>query len=236
MIKYFFLILIFFNFLQSEDFFETRQKTLQDIKNIVQYEESLARAYEQYIVDNYKLPSSISDITSLIGGNISSFVTTVGSNVNTTVLTSGLPKINYALGSNLITDTSIKSLYESNTFRKKTYIRDSAVYFMLEDAFAKHLFDLIKQSDAIVDCPPIINTAINCKENNHIFVGVSNSAKTTFLMNYYIEKFKTGPIIITNDTSKYTNSVFSSISKGTLLYDINGIKYVKTTTSIEALK
>ena len=39
MIKLFLFLIISFNFLQSETFQE-RQTTLQDIKNIVQYEES----------------------------------------------------------------------------------------------------------------------------------------------------------------------------------------------------
>lgn len=239
MIKYLFLILIFFNFLQSEDF-EARQKTLQDIKNIVQYEESLARAYEQYIIDNYKLPSSISNITTLIGGDVTTFVLSIDSQVNATVLASGLPKINYALNSNLITDLSIKSLYESDTFRKKTYLRNNAVYFSLDDSLAKHIFDLIKlnSGNEIKTCASTNGDKV-CIKESHIYVSPTYTSGeiTGYIMCYRIDKFKTGPIIVTNDSSKYiSEDVFDSIPRGALIYDIKGVKYVKTLTSIEALK
>ena len=238
MIKYFLFLIITFNFLQSETFQE-RQAILQDIKNIVQFEESFARTYEEYILDNYKLPQNTGIITILMGGDIKSFVT-IDDKVNSTTLTSGLPKINYALGDDLIADLSIKSLYESDTFRKRTYVRDGAVYFILEDNFAKHLFDLIKlnSSDEIKDCSSS-NTDKACIKDNHIYIEATYSSGeiTGYLMCYHIDKFKTGPIVVTNDTSKHiTEEVFNSIPKGALIYDTDGVKYVKTTTGIEALK
>ena len=238
MIKYFLFLVMSFNILQSETFQE-RQNILLDIKNIVQYEESLARAYEQYIIDNYKLPSSISDITTLIGGNITNFVLNIDSQVNTTDLTSGLPKINYALG-DMITDVSFTSLYESDTFRKKTYVRDSAVYFILDDIFAKHIFDLIKlNSGSEIKTCVSTNTDKVCIKNSQIYISptYTSSEITGYIMSYRIDKFKTGPIIVTNDTSKYiSEDVFSSIPRGALIYDIKGVKYVKTLRSIEILK
>jgi hypothetical protein len=240
MIKYFLFLIISFNFLESETFQE-RQNTLQDIKNIVQYEESFARIYEQYILDNYKLPPNVSAITSLMGGTITSFVTNINSEVNGTTLTVGLPKINYALGDILKTDSGIKSLYESDTFRKRTYVQDNAVYFILEDSFAKHLFDLIKlnSGNEIQDCSSS-NSNKACKRDNHIYIdatGVTSTTINSYLMSYHVDKFKTGPIVVTNDSTKFTTEeVFKSIPKGALIYDIDGVKYIKTTTTIEALK
>lgn len=239
MIKYFLFLILGFNFLQSETFQE-RQNILLDIKNIVQYEESLSRAYEQYIIDNYKLPSSISNITTLIGGNITNFVLNIDSQVNTTVLTSGLPKINYALGNSLITDSSFTSLYESDIFRKMTYVRNNAVYFILDDIFAKHIFDLIKlnSGNEIKTCIST-NTDKVCIKDSQIYISpiYTSGEITGYIMSYRIDKFKTGPIIVTNDKSKYiSEDVFTSIPRGALIYDIKGVKYVKTLTSIEALK
>lgn len=240
MIKYFLFLIISFNFLQSETFQE-RQATLQDIKNIVQYEESFARTYEQYILTNYKLPPTVTTITSLMGGTITAFVTTIGSKINTTTLVDGLPKINYALGDVLKADLGIKSLYESDTFRKRTYVRDGAVYFILEDSFAKHLFDLIKlnSGNEIRDCSSG-NSDKACKRDNHIYIdasGVTTTTIPTYLMSYHVDKFITGPIIVTDNSAKYaTEAVFKSIPKGALIYDIAGKKYIKTTTTIEAIK
>lgn len=78
------------------------------------------------------------------------------------------------------------------------------------------------------------------QKNNHIYIDVENLASDVpnkYLMAYHIDKFKTGPIIITDDTSKHiTESAFDSISKGALLYDTNGVKYIKTLDGIEVLK
>ena len=239
MIKYFLFLVISFSILQSETFQE-RQAILQDIKNIVQYEESFTRTYEQYILTNYKLPPTVATITTLMGGTITSFVS-IDDKVNLTTLSSGLPKINYALGDDLKADLSIKSLYESDTFRKRTYVRDGAVYFILEDSFAKHLFDLIKlnSGNEIKDCSSS-NSDKACKRDNHIYIdatGVTTITIASYLMSYHIDKFKTGPIVVTNDSTKYTTEdVFKSIPKGALIYDIDGVKYIKTTTTLEALK
>ena len=238
MIKYFLFLVISFNFLQSETFQE-RQSTLQDIKNIVQFEESFARTYEQYILTNYKLPPTVGTITSLMNGDVKYFVT-IDNQVNSTTLTYGLPKINYALGDDLKADLGIKSLYEGDTFRKRTYFRDGAVYFILEDSFAKHLFDLIKlnSGNEIKDCSST-NSDKACIKDNHIYIDATYTSGeiTGYLMCYHIDKFKTGPIVVTNDTSKHiTEEVFNSIPKGALIYDTDGVKYVKTTTGIEALK
>lgn len=239
MIKYFLFLLISFNFLQAETFQE-RQITLQDIKNIVQYEESFAKTYEQYILANYKFPPTTKTITDLMNGGIKDFVT-IDAKVNDTTLTDGLPKINYALGDDLKADLSIKSLYESDTFRKRTYVRDSAVYFILEDSFAKHLFDLIKlnSGNEILDCSST-NSNKACKRDSHIYIdatGVTTTTIASYLMSYHVDKFKTGPIVVTSDSSKYTSEdVFKSIPKGALIYDTTGKKHVKTTNSIAVLK
>lgn len=235
MIRLFLIFVISFTFLQSETF-EERQKTLQDIKSVIQYEESVARIYELYILNNLKLPT-IAQINTLLGGNVKDFIT-IDDKINEATLTSGLPKITYALGTDLIAETSIKSLYDSNTYRKKTYVRGDAVYFILEDIFAKHLFDLIAFNDGneIEECNTTLVKA--CIYNNHIYIvpTYTSGSISGYWIAYHIDKFKTGPIVVTDDTSKHSEEVFKSIAKGTLIYDITGVKYIKTTLGIEVLK
>jgi predicted GNAT family N-acyltransferase len=56
-------------------------------------------------------------------------------------------------------------------------------------------------------------------------------------MYFYKENFKKGPIIITSDrTLQTTNAEFDFIPKGAVLYDEDGIKYVKTSTGIEEIQ
>ena len=238
MMKLFLFLIISFNFLQSETFTE-RQATLQDIKNIVQYEESFAKTYEQYLLTNYKFPPNIGTITTLMNGNIKAFVT-IDDKVNDTTLVAGLPKINYALTDALKADSSIAALYESNTFRKRTYVRDNAVYIILEDSFAKHLFDLIKlnSGNEILDCSST-NSNKACKRDNHIYIdatGVTSTTIASYLMSYHVDKFKTGPIIISDASIGLSKDEFKSIPKGALIYDTSGKKYVKTNSNIEVLK
>lgn len=55
-------------------------------------------------------------------------------------------------------------------------------------------------------------------------------------MAYHIDNFKKGPIVITSDTSLHSETEFNSIPRGALLIDRTGLRYVKTTSSIEALQ
>ena len=232
--------------------FEDRQSVLQDVKTMILYEESIARAYEEYILKNYSIPNDTN-----IGGLIDTL--TLKNDIGTTINLDPLnTKISYNLKSEIKTaDEGIKTLYESNTFRKRTYYEKNSgkIYFLLEDEFAKHLYDLIKQNNGVIlNCPTTEGnvTKQNCKLNKHIYIGVTNIKKYTvknsqgndeviyepdnYLITYHIDKFKTGPIVITTDSSKYSLNTFDFISKGALIYDTNGLKYVKTINGIEVLK
>jgi hypothetical protein len=232
--KIVFLFFIFINisFALEVVNFEDRQKVLQDVKSIILYEESIARAYEEYILTNYAIPT-LAQIKILIGDLP---ITDTGVAV-TLSLDSTLTKISYGLSDDL-EDSSIKALYESNTFRKRTYYRNNEINFVLEDIFAKHLYDLIKQKGSGLGvCASIANA--DCIKNNHVYIKPTYTSGeiTSFLINYHIDKFKAGPIIVTSDTSKHiTEEEFDSIPKGALIYDITGIKYLKTTSGIEVLK
>ena len=240
--KLFFIFIFLSNIAFSLDLndFEERKSILEDVKSIILYEESIAIAYENYILSNYSIPT-LTQIKALIGD-----LTTQVSGITTTLTlnNSAITKISYALSDDLKkADASIKALYDSNTFRKRTYVRNNEVYFILEDVFAKHLYDLIKTNGEIINADkPLISCSLNkvCKKNNHIYVEVQSLVSDMpdkYLMAYHIDKFKTGPIIITNDTSNYlTKSIFNSIPKGALLYDTNGVKYLKTVSGIEVLK
>jgi hypothetical protein len=234
-----FYIFINLSFALELTTFEDRQKVLQDIKSIILYEESIAKAYEEFILKNYAIPT-LTQIESLIG-ELQVIVPEVKS--TTITLDSNFTIISYGIADDLKTDNSIKTLYESNTFRKRTYFRNEQINFILEDEFAKHLYDLIKENGSIENCPnSAFITPRNCKENNHIYIQLTKKLDGVdfipdkYLMVYHIDKFKTGPIVITNVITDYTKSEFDFIPKGALLYDIDGLKYVKTLTGIKVLK
>lgn len=242
MIRYIFILIFTFNIVFAVDLadFEYRQKILLDVKKVVQDEESIARAYEQYILDNYKIPVNISALyTSSYLGLSTDFLDGI-SNFSTNFNTFNLGEnyISYGLKDTLTVDTRITSLYESNTFRKRTYYRNNKIYIVLEDYFAKHLYDLIEQNGSgLSTCIGLSNIA--CIKDNHIYIKPTYTLNeiTDFLISYHIDKFKTGPIIITSNTALHiTRREFDSIPKGAILYDTTGAKFVKTNSGIEGLK
>ncbi|MDZ7818136.1 MAG: hypothetical protein U5K55_05775 [Aliarcobacter sp.] len=244
MIRNLFLLIFTFYVLYGADEinlndFEIRQTILQDIKKVVQSEESIARAYEQYILDNYEIPSLMTQLynTNYLGTSSDFLGTITGFSTNFNTFVLGLSKLSYALNDTLKADSGIKALYEGNSFRKRTYYRNSEIYFVLEDAFAKHLFDLIQQKGSgLSTCVGLAN--VSCVNNNHIYIKptYTSSDITGYFMAYHIDNFKAGPIVITNDTTLYSSPEFNSIAKGSLLIDRDGLRYVKTTSGIEALQ
>jgi hypothetical protein len=239
------LILIFsFYLLNADDIvdFQTRQSVLQDIKKIIQNEESIARAYEEYILNNYNIPSNISLLyTSDYLGTGAEFISSISS-FDTKFITFSISgnQLSYALNNALQSDAGVKQFYENEAFRKRTYVRNNKIYFILEDSFAKHLFDLIIQSgEGLINPCSSSNSGKSCILNNHIYIKptYTSSEITDYLMSYHIDKFRTGPIVVTKNTALHiTSDEFKSIPRGALLYDTEGVKYVKTTAGIEVLK
>lgn len=234
--KKLFLFFIFFNiFSFAEDFstFENRQKILQKIRTVIVQEESIARAYENFLLKNYKIPTFLDLITAdYLGANfLDNFDTTNFNSFTLNNLT-----LSYAFKSTDIkNDEDLKKLYESDIFRNRTYFQNNLIYFTFENEFAKHIYFLIKrQNSPILDCTNISSKRY-CTKNNHIYI-YSDDAKSALLMYYHKDKYKTGPFIITNNTTLYSNIEFSTIPKAIVLYDTDGKKYIKTTTEIKALK
>ena len=113
--KLFFIFIFLSNIAFSLDLndFEERKSILEDVKSIILYEESIAIAYENYILSNYSIPT-LTQIKALIGN-----LTTQVSGITTTLTlnNSAITKISYALSDDLKkADASIKALYDSNIF------------------------------------------------------------------------------------------------------------------------
>jgi hypothetical protein len=241
MIRIFLVLLIIQNFLYSADSaFITQQKLLLNVKTIIQEEESMARAYERFIINERKLPILFSELknNNYLGSGFS-----LTSFDSTALIESDFDfnlkkNINNRLkGTTLVNDTSIKHLYESDLFRKKTYYVDTdTIGIKLEDMFANHLYFLSSTGGFnLIECNTIPKKKY-CTKGDDIYIYKEDS-QLNFLMYYSIDKFKTGPIIITSDTSLHiTNDEFNYIPKSALLYDTEAVKYIKTRTSIEVVK
>lgn len=239
MIRFFSFLVLLYSSLFSVDYdltnFDDRQSAIKEIKKVIIKEEQIVNAYEEYILENYSVPTIANLLTNSFLGT--SFLSNLDlTNFNTiTIDTSILSRLSYSLKSTLSDDPFLKNLYDGNTFRKNTFYADNKINMIVQDDFAKHLLYLIsKQPTGITDCT-ILSTKY-CRSGDEIYI-YDSTLRTNLLMYYNKDRFKTGPIIITDDTTlQVNNQEFDFIPKGALLYDEEGNKYVKTIDSIEKLR
>ncbi|APW64444.1 hypothetical protein LPB137_00645 [Poseidonibacter parvus] len=241
----FLTLFISLNTLHAEDSeFIQQQELFLKVKTIIQEEESIARAYENFILNEKKLPTTFAQLVTDeyldSGFTLTPFVDGETVSVNDF----GFRKeINNRLkGSSLEEDESIQRLYESDLFRKKTYFYDrDEIGIKLEDEFVNHLYFLSSTAGFnLIKCgiSPKKKYCWNKEDTDENVIYIyQEDAQTNLLMYYSVDNFKTGPIIITNDTSLHiTSDEFNSIPKGALLYDTEAVKYIKTRDSIEVVK
>lgn len=236
------ILIVFISFLYSEetDFtgFNERQVILDKIKDVIKKEELVVKAYERYILDTKSLPESIDDLLTSDYLGTDFFDAYDTDNFSSIDFSDG--KLTYALKETLTQDEKIKEIYESNTFRDRTFFKDSSIFFLIEDDFAKHLNYLILEQNKspIISCEDSSSKKYCLRDTNHIYIYSSDTVKddSTLLMYYHQDKFKSGPIMITKDISLHSNKEFTYLRKGTIMYDSDATKYIKTPTSIQVLK
>jgi len=250
MIKIFLTLFLILNSLKAADSstFSDKQQLLVIVKEMIQAEESIARAYESYIINEKKIPEDYNSLLTedYLGTNfksipeISNFSFDFKKELTSRVVNTSLES-----------DTSALRIYESDLFRKKTYYTNNAttdvksddtIVFKLEDEFVNHLYFLSSTAGFdLIECGSLPKKKYcwnkESDDENVIYI-YTDDTQTDLLMYYSIDKFKTGPIIITSDTSLHVTSEeeFSSIPKGALLYDTDAVKYIKTSDSLEAVK
>lgn len=242
MIKILLMIISSFTILLADSAdFSNRQKIVLDIKQVIQKEEEIARSFEKYILTNYSLPANITALYTIdylgTSDDFTSSISNFADNFKAFILSGN--SLSYTMKDTLKNDSGYSSLYEGDTFRKRTYYRNERVYLVLEDVFAKHLYDIIRQKGSGLSACSSSASGVSCILNNHVYIKPTYSAGkiSTFLMAYHIEKFRTGPIIVTDNTALHvTESEFKSIPKGALIYDIKGAKFIKTNLGVEVLK
>lgn len=234
--KYLILIFITFTFLfaSNSDDFDKRQQQILLLKQIIKEEEFIAKAYEEYILNTLTVPIRLDQLQTdeYLG---SSFALSFFDDPKSFVFWNRRTRMtNRLTGSDIENDDFIKRLYESDTFRQKTfYVSSSVLGFYLEDDFAKHIYYLNSTlNDDLLPCSDISSKRY-CIKNEHIYLYATDD---TLLMHYHKDKFKTGPIIITSDRSYHDYVEFESLSKGTVLYDDAGQKYIKTLDGIKRLR
>lgn len=221
--------------------FEKRQELLKLVNLTIREEESIARSYEEYILENYRLPTS---------GNINSLLPSLGTSlslsligeatdlIDTLKLNISSKTIDYRLKDLVKKDTYVKQLYESDSFRKNTFYYNGKIHIILKSDFAKNIYNLIKaQGKNLYFCDDpssgkyCIKRDLSGIKKDHINI-YETSLKNKLLIYYFPEMYEKGPIIIINDISYYDNDEFKQLPIGVILYDFDGEKYLKTKDAI----
>lgn len=224
--------------------FLDRQVLLEKVKSVIKEEESIAKAYELYLISEYKKAKTLSTLIheNYLGTDFKiSFSAPNNSYFNNYSLSQSDNYINYRLKTLLIKDTKIKDLYESDTFRKKTFFYDNKIYLLLNTNLAKSIYTLIqKQGEDLLACSDssskqyCIQNDVNNAYKTHIFIYRSTTKSASNIMMYYLpENFEKGPILIKDDISLHSRDEFKLIPIGSTLYDLKGVKYLKTKDDIQ---
>lgn len=232
MSKVLILLVLFSSILFSEnsDVFNDRQELLLNIKQVIQDEESIAKAYEEYLINELKPVTNISQfITNDYLGTAfeRTFSSPTSNHFNNYIIGVNTRTINYRLRTHSDIDTQMIHLYESNKYRKKTFVNGNTVYIKLDSNLAKANEYLInKINSSILECTDVSSKRY-CTKNNHMYIYETDS-KANLMMYYFIENFETGPIIINDDVSYHEKDEFKVLTPGTKLIDFNNKKFLKT--------
>jgi len=237
--KYLILLIISFSFLYSDSSttFIEKQKLIIKTKKIIEEEEFIARAFERYILENAKIPT-LSDLknNNYLSTTFSPTYFTEDDSKDFSIISRKNKMKNRLTLSveSVRINSGIADLYNSSTYRNRTYLDGTEIGIFIRDDFARHIYFLSSTADIdIVTCSDS-NRDKYCIENDHMYIYKrgSDKSKDILLMYYKLSKFRTGPIIIVDDPTIYDNSEFEHIPSGAILFDIKGKKHIKTNKSI----
>lgn len=223
------LFLLLLNSVLFSNSFSEKQDILNDIKEQIAFEESIANAFEIYLLEYFKIPETTN-------ADFKSLLTNSSKNLD---LDKSTLSLEYGI-SDLTSE--YKTIYENNMYRDRTFIINNRVYFSIKNEFAKHILTLLSLTNqiSIEACPKSSNAysfpEITCIENNTIYIGAkerlsdvftNESRPSKFLLAYTFENFANGPIVMQDAAINRSNKILSIFRNGTLFYDEKGDKHVK---------
>lgn len=230
------LLLIFNSYLYAN-----RQEELSEIKSLIDFEEEIARTFENRLktmnIENSKLPISFT------------FVNSAKKSADITLSKNNL-QISFNLKDEYSANSELKEFYSSSKFRDRTFVSDDKIYINIKDDFAKHIFDLLKyvKKDKIEKCE-IKNNSNNkvavCIYNNQIYINyIQNHTKyiNSFDLVYHIDNFKNGPFVFQDKDEYITKGnkkdLLSIFPKGSIFFidDATTLKYINIDSELKEFK
>ncbi|MDX4039484.1 hypothetical protein [Aliarcobacter skirrowii] len=224
------LLLVLFLSINANSNFDNTQNIAKKVKEIIETEERFINSFENHIIQDFRFvtPTDISNSGLILPNTINGF----NKDENILIIQSSLPD-------ELENDTFAKNLYESSTYRDRSYFIDGSVYFNLKNPLAKLLATIMiyKNQNSIQECPEKYTSKIElCHLEDSIYVDVEKydyvfehssykEKPSKFLLAFSLNSFKNGPIII--EKIDEDEPIFNIFSNGTIFYDRDGIKYLK---------
>ncbi|MDX4060656.1 hypothetical protein Q6A89_09040 [Aliarcobacter skirrowii] len=224
------LLLVLFLSINANSNFDNTQNIAKKVKEIIEMEERFINSFENHIIQDFRFvtPSYIADNELIINNSIKDF----DIDQNILSFSSNLPE-------ELQNDSFAKNLYESSTYRDRSYFVENKIYFNLQNPLAKLLATIMlyKNINSIEICPEKYTSKIElCHLEDSIYVDVEKydyvfedssykEKPSKFLLAFSLNSFKNGPIII--EKIDEDEPIFNIFSNGTIFYDRDGIKYLK---------
>lgn len=244
--KIFFVVLLaFFNIYSFANTFKDRQEALNEIRKLIDFEEQLAKNFEDNLINM--------DISDTIIGTSFPLDNSAKKTGNITLSKNNL-QISFNLKDDYSSIKELKEFYSSSKYRDRTFVVDNGVdkriYIKLKDDFAKHIFDLFKYKNTkqIINC---IKNSTNsvvplCKDNNQIYLNyqqTDNNYIIDFDFVYHINNFKYGPIVFQIEEKNISNhtDVLNLFSNGAIFYFGTTLKntakkYIKINSDLKGVQ
>lgn len=253
-------LFIFLNYLNAQDTkiytLDEKYKILGDIKLAVLYEEALAKAFEQSLINELSTNPLIEGLDSeylwqYIFNNPPLEIDEENTKFTGLRMTALEISLTDDFKNSEFLDTYINSVFRERTFVVKNDNVQSGyiVHFKIKDKFAKHIFLILQTNrlNSIAEClvdplnPTGTTSSEICKKNDHIYVNlkiskVGTEFVTSYSMYYHKNNFEKGPIMITDNKDSYLEKNSKVFPVGTVFYDPKGVKYIKTINSIQEVK
>lgn len=243
MIRYVLFIISFILFLNGDDILNVQKQNTLYVQNLIEKEEQIAKAFEKYILTEFKIPTLKDLKTDYYLGADFSFENKMGDTI--AFLDTKNLKIKYALSKEEYrksrADEDIKNylvlLYNRDLYRDYTSAYDNStvnnasfdsaqsfVSIILKSEEAKTFFEILNESDAVIE-----------KECNATLVNkyCNNNAKTFRWYNassHWIEYNKINRYnsnVTVSSPSLLSDTKLNDLAVGTHIFVENSTKYVK---------
>lgn len=202
-----------------------KQKNVLYVQNLIKNEEKIALEYENYLLNEFSIPSSISALmtSKYLGENFdikNKFGDDIEFKTNNT--------LKYALIREKIAPY-LRALYLRDLYRQRTSVKklstytDSYIAISLQDKKAKTIFNLLNSGNSISKtCESVSNTYCNKNDTTLRWIGASSAD----WIEYDKEEFNLGNVTVSSKTM-LSDTKLNSLAVGRYVYVQNSVRYIK---------